>query len=150
MIVLRKVNRADCDLLFQWANDPECRKNSFSEDPIEYETHVRWFHKMLREFDCDLFVVEDEENPIGMLRLDYEQSCAIISYSVAREKRQKGYGKKILQLAEEYVKKNKERIDRMLGEVKEDNIGSQRAFEFLKYEKFKNQRCIEYRKILHM
>lgn len=146
MLELRKVNKEDCDLLFQWANDPDCRKNSFSGEMIDYNTHVKWFENKLKSKENDLFVAQENKTPVGMLRLDYHQKTAVISYSVAKEERKKGYGKQILQLAENYVQNNKDTIDELLGEVKKDNIISMHRFEQLGYIKIDKRYYIEYRK----
>lgn len=42
MVNLRKAEQSDMDLLFEWANDPAVRKNSFRSDPIPYADHVKW------------------------------------------------------------------------------------------------------------
>ena len=44
---LRKATIEDRDLLFQWANDPLVRKNSFSTAEIAYEEHVDWYNRVL-------------------------------------------------------------------------------------------------------
>lgn len=148
MLVLRKAKKEDCELLFEWANDIECRKNSFSEKKIDFEMHIKWLESKLKNISSDLFIVEEDGKPVGMLRLDYEQKSAIISYSVAKEERKKGYGKKILQLAERYVKKDKMDIKELIGKVKRDNLISMSKFEQLEYKKVEKINCVEYKKTL--
>ena len=41
-LYLRTADENDMDLLFQWANDPDVRKNSFHSEPISYETHKKY------------------------------------------------------------------------------------------------------------
>lgn len=146
MLRLRLATQEDCDLLFVWANDVECRKNSFSQKKIDYDTHVRWFRAHLQDEKSDLFLAVEDSVEIGMLRLDYEQNQALISYSVAAKERKKGYGKKILQLAEIYVKNDKEHIQILTGKVKNDNVISMHIFEELGYEKQECEDYIQYTK----
>ena len=46
-VKLRTVKKEDVDILYEWANDPITRKNSFSEERIEYITHVNWFNSCM-------------------------------------------------------------------------------------------------------
>jgi len=148
MLRLRLATQEDCDLLFEWANDVECRKNSFSQEKITYETHVRWFHARLQDMNSNLFLAVEDSTEVGMLRLDYDQNKAVISYSVAVKERKKGYGKEILQLAEKYVREHKENIQVLSGQVKRDNVISMHKFEELGYEKKECEQCVRYTKKL--
>jgi len=38
MVFLRKATLSDIDLLYEWANDPVVRENSFSTESISYDT----------------------------------------------------------------------------------------------------------------
>ena len=136
----------DCDLLFDWTNDVECRKNSFQQEKIEYDIHVQWLQNYLKNPNCNLFIVMDIDKEIGVLRLEYDENIAEISYSVASKERNKGYGKAILQLAEEYVKKEEKCILELMGKVKRENAISQRKFESLNFERKDRDNYIEYRK----
>jgi len=40
---LRKAERRDADLLFQWVNEDLVRQNSFSTKEILYSEHIRWY-----------------------------------------------------------------------------------------------------------
>lgn len=145
-IRLRPARISDMDLIFQWANDDECRKNSFHIEKIDYEDHVKWFQSKLNTKQCDMFIVCRGEMPIGQIRLDYEGKKAIISYSVAKEERRKGYGKIMLQLLEQEVKNQPTKIDTLEGLVKEQNIASQKKFEEMGYSKQKMENCYCYTK----
>ncbi len=48
-LLLRKVNPADVDLLYKWANDATVRQNAFHTEAIPYENHVKWFAKTLAD-----------------------------------------------------------------------------------------------------
>lgn len=149
MLNLKLATKEDCDLLFEWANDAECRRNSFSQEKILYENHIRWFQNRLQDTGCDLFIVVEDSREVGMLRLDYHENQAVISYSVARNERKKGYGKGILQLGENYVRAHKRNIERLIGEVKKENVTSMRRFEELGYEKEVCELCVKYTKRLY-
>ena len=49
-LYLRKADFKDCDVLFNWANDDEVRKNSFNQNKILYGDHIVWFNKVIYDF----------------------------------------------------------------------------------------------------
>lgn len=146
---LRLATQEDCDLLFELANDEECRKNSFSQEKIEYDTHTRWFRARLQDEKSDLFLAIEGMLEVGMLRLDYKENQAIISYAVAAQERQKGYSREILRLAEVYVREHRENIQTMIGKVKKENVTSMHKFEELGYEKQECGEFVKYIKFLY-
>ena len=46
---LRPAREDDCRLLWEWANDPETRKASFSSEEILWNDHAAWYAKKLSE-----------------------------------------------------------------------------------------------------
>lgn len=132
-LALRKVAKADAETLFRWRNDPDTRANSFQTDPISYEEHVEWLESTLRNPAQKIFILCEGDTLIGQVRLSMENDMATISYSIDAAYRAQGYGKVILQLAENHcVERGTTRILR--GYVKKKNIASQVIFETLGYE----------------
>lgn len=127
---LRKAQWEDMDMLFHWANDREVRENSFSMKPITYEEHVAWFKKKLGG-ESQIYILEQEDEGIGTLRLDFEGNEATISYSVAAEHRKKGYGTVLIRLAEENVSHG----TLMKAYVKKENEASNKIFQKLGYKR---------------
>lgn len=142
---LRKVTKEDAALLYEWANDEECRQNSFHSDHIKWEEHVEWLDKQLSDPSVYMFVLVNEGHDIGQIRLDRKEDCYVISYSIAKPYRLMGYGKQILMLAENYLYEIQK--DALLyAQVKKDNIASQLLFEGLGYGKNELEYCLEYKK----
>ena len=56
-IFLRQVDEKDCDLIYNWANDEYVRKNSFSNEKIIYEDHIKWFNKKIDEKNNYFFML---------------------------------------------------------------------------------------------
>lgn len=145
---LRKAEWKDVKTLFRWVNDSEARKNSFHSEPVNYEEHVEWFKKKYKDGNCRIYIFCDGKLEVGMLRLDFEGNEAVISYSIAKEFRNKGYGKKIIEAAEEeirqWMKSQKPYIETVSAKalVKKSNVASNRIFASLMYEK----KGIEYKK----
>lgn len=48
---IREAAAADAELLYQWANDPDTRRWSFSTGPIPWGGHVEWLDRVLTDPD---------------------------------------------------------------------------------------------------
>lgn len=147
-ITLKQASTYDCELLFNWANDDEVRKNSFNSDKILYEDHVKWFNSKLNSNECFIFILKQKDISIGQVRINIESKVAIISYSIDKKYRGKGLAVVILKLLEEKIKNKCIDINKLVGFVKFDNIASQKAFESLKYSKKIHSKFLEYKKYL--
>lgn len=133
-LYLRRANSEDCDLLFKWANDSLVRENSFSTDKISYAEHVQWFNKLMQRDDCVQYILMDDCIPVGQARITICDDAAEVGYSICSEKRNSGYGSKLLKLVVEAVHKELPEVTKIVGKVKPENIASQKAFLNAGYE----------------
>jgi RimJ/RimL family protein N-acetyltransferase len=121
---LRPAVPSDCLLIFEWANDPTTRKNSFAPDPISWATHCAWFERILSDPGRQLHVVSSSDVPIGQVRLE---PCGHretkISLSLAPEWRGRGLAVEVIRLATARAD-----ADLVHAYVKPDNDRSRRAF----------------------
>ena len=125
-INLRVVKKEDVDILFDWANDPVTRKNSFSEEPINYQTHVKWFNSCMENPYCIQFLLEIDDKVVGQARLNINNNDeALISYSIAPNYRCRGYAKILLYEVTKWCKVNMPSIKSIIADVKPDNLASQ-------------------------
>jgi len=144
-MILRPATIDDCDLYFQWANDPEVRANSFSSEPIQYDVHVNWFYRKL-DFKDQMWVLtksisntthfgdtgcecECDHIPIGQIRLQREQDHTEIHYSIAKEHRGKGNGRRMIQMALFEIK-----TWPVVAQVKQSNRASRVIFDKLDFQ----------------
>ncbi|MGH7931135.1 MAG: GNAT family N-acetyltransferase, partial [Candidatus Binatia bacterium] len=89
----------DASLLWQWANDPVTRSNSFNTERISWEVHRSWYEKKLTSPDCRLWIMELENLPVGQIRYDrIKADTAQISFSVAPFVRSRGLGTLLLEM----------------------------------------------------
>ncbi|CCQ59836.1 UDP-2,4-diacetamido-2,4,6-trideoxy-beta-L-altropyranose hydrolase [Crocosphaera watsonii] len=128
---LRPTNSEDCQLLWQWVNDPVVRKWAFSSNPISWENHCQWFALKLQDNNCYIFIALDKQDePIGQIRFDVDENNyqADIDVSIAPEKRGLGYGSLLIKTG---VKKifTFPSVSSVHAYIKEDNKASIRAFE---------------------
>lgn len=151
-IYLRKAEWKDVDLLFEWANDREVRINSFNTAPIEYEEHKRWFKNCLQDENVAIYICYFNTQPIGQVRLNCNNETAVISYSIAKKYRGRGFGKFIIKLIEDEVISMWPNVKVLFGSVKLNNIASQRIFEhngYRKKVKEESEKIIDYYKTIN-
>ena len=130
-LVLRNVKYFDCLTLFDWANNPYVRLNSFNKNKIKLEEHSVWLQGRLGSKNCNYYLLMDNGNNIGSIRFDIDKdSNALINYLVDPLYHGGGYGKKILKLGLEKVKRER-RINKFIGFVKHNNIASIKIFNNL-------------------
>jgi UDP-2,4-diacetamido-2,4,6-trideoxy-beta-L-altropyranose hydrolase len=133
---LRPVRQEDCKLLWDWANDPEVRACSFSSDFIPLDTHLQWFVKKLHDSNCYIFIALDsQDKPIGQVRFEVsDRDRAEIGISFDTEKRGKGYGSYLIDLAVKELFRRTS-IQAVHALIKPHNQVSIRAFEKALFKK---------------
>ncbi len=149
---LREAKWGDMEQLFLWANDKKVRENSFSTAPIPYGEHRDWYGKKLKEEGTQIYIFCDSHLEVGTLRLEFGTGGVEISYSIAPEYRGRGYGRELISLAEQEVRRwmGKNEGEGISGkvvikaQVKPGNQASKRIFKEAGYE----VHAIGYRKIL--
>jgi RimJ/RimL family protein N-acetyltransferase len=102
MLSFRPATENDADLFFAWANDREARNNSYNQEPIAYVDHVAWFNRKINSGNCRFYVFHDEDGkPVGQVRIEKtgNPGQALISVSVDKDHRGKGYSTEMLRLA---------------------------------------------------
>ncbi len=57
-LYLRKAVEEDRDLLYEWVNDSEVRKNAFQTEKIPYDTHVAWYAKAMKDKNILQYILE--------------------------------------------------------------------------------------------
>ncbi len=135
------------EMLYEWANDFECRKNAFSTEKISIEEHEKWFLEKVNSLKTDIFIACIDDEEVGQIRLDYGEEGAVIDYSIRKEQRGNGLGVKMLKLLEEELKIRGQHIE-LVGKVKFENILSQKVFEKQGYKKQECKNYIRYSKFL--
>ena len=126
---LRNVVPEDCRLLWEWANDPEVRKNAFNQDYIKYSTHNDWFNKKLNSHDSFIFIAVDrDDTPVGQVRFDSADESALVDISIDPKKRKLHYGKELLEKGIAMFF-NESAVESIYAYVKLGNTASRKIFE---------------------
>jgi RimJ/RimL family protein N-acetyltransferase len=133
-LILRKATLDDVGITFKWANDPEIRKFSFTQNEIKKNEHAEWFSNKINSSDCHYFILENCLcMPLGSVRLDVNEGVAVISYLIDSSYFGRGLGTQILHLIEQKIKIEKLPIFKLVGHVKNENLASVKIFKNLGY-----------------
>ena len=100
-LLFRKATSSDEDLLLNWANNPETRKNSFNPKAINPGEHQKWFKSKLDNPKVLMWILEELNTPVGLVRLEKEEDVAVLNYLIAPDERGKGLACKMLKISME-------------------------------------------------
>ena len=128
-ITLREVTELDRELIWQWANDEETRKASYSQAYISWDEHIRWFDSAQRKNNHRFYIaMNGSKKPVGQIRFSSDDKDTIVSFSVAPDSRRRGYGKEILVRAAKKLF-NETNIEQISAYVKSENMSSLKVFQ---------------------
>lgn len=133
---LRLAVKADMDILFEWANEPLVRKNSFSSEKICYEEHKKWFERLLENKNCRQYIYMYEGKETGQARVTVNENGenAEIGYSICAKMRGQGHGSRLLQLVYQQIQQDFPEVRKLVGKVKTENEASKKAFKKAGFE----------------
>lgn len=127
-LTIRRAKFQDAVPLWQLANDPTVRNNSFTHDPIPLDRHIEWYKGKLASPDCSIWVLELGGAIAAQVRYDrVEDDVAEIGFSVSPAFRRKGFGTKALASSFELACEELG-VSRARGIVHDSNLPSTRAF----------------------
>lgn len=127
-IKLRLANINDLSIYYEWANDPIVRSQAYNTSLIPYEEHKNWFEKKIVSTSSVMYIFEKDNTAFGQVRFDIRNdNTAIIDYSIAKDFRGKGLGRKMLELAIDSFKGCNNA--HLIAHIKHDNVASKKIFE---------------------
>lgn len=139
---LRKAERSDDRQLYEWKNDAECVQNSLTGRNVTWEEHQAWFFAVQQRSDVKIFILEADEGSLGQIRLNIENECGVISYSIAQEYRGRQLGKELLNLAENEARQMG--LKELRAMVQRYNLSSRKLFLQLGYEEILQENSMLY------
>ena len=146
-LVFKRANLKDVKIFFKWINDISVRKNSNIKRKIKFKHHYSWFKKKLKSAKSLFFILKSGNKLIGQIRLDQQKKGILISYSIDKNYRNRGYGliliKKLERIAKKYFK-NKT----LYAKVKKENIASNKIFTAINYKCYYKNNFFYYKKSL--
>lgn len=131
---LRKAVMSDSEKVFKLSNDLSVRSQSINKNMIEPDEHNRWFsEKISADNYIFLLAFDKEDNFIGQVRFQVENSSAVVSISIVHEFRGKGLSKKILKAAGSKVFLETPGITQLIAYILPGNEASIKAFKAIGY-----------------
>lgn len=128
-IRMRLVQRADCKMLWEWANEDVVRRMSFNQKSIPWEEHADWFEKKIHDESCYLYIaVLEDDTPIGQIRFDIQDNIARVDVSLGKEWRGRNYGSELIRYGIQKLLLDKPDI-MIQAHVKSENVASVHAFQ---------------------
>jgi len=99
ILSLRLAVASDVKLLFEWVNTPSSLKNKEkSSAPIEWSAHQNWFNKRLNNPNVRIWIVEQNKQAIGQVRVEYDNNKLLIDVFIDSLFRGNDYGLTALKL----------------------------------------------------
>lgn len=147
----REVTEGDQELLLEWANEKETRRQSFQMHRITIEEHNQWFQRVIRDSNIRILILCFGETPAGNIRFSIDGGCAELSYSVDCRYRGQGFGKELIKMAVAYADEHL-KVSSLQAKTKRDNLASQRILisnGFQLVEHLSGQEELTFLKSLH-
>ncbi len=138
-IIFKKVNNSRfSELIYEINNDPLTRKYSVNSKSFSFKKHKAWLKKTLKSKSKKIYLVIENKNVVGLIRLKVERNKNYLSWAVKKRFRGKNIGKKMLK---GYVQKNKKVF---FAKIKKNNIRSIKVCEYAGFKKFKENLKFKY------
>ncbi len=134
-IVIRIARVEDMITYFNWANDPEVRKNSVQTAEIALDDHKQWFYNKISSLDSELYYFELDNLPMGQVRFDLAGNVFRIGFSIDKNFRKRGLGKIILQKAMKTLLFEYNKPLSLEAIVKPENDSSVKIFQGLDFDR---------------
>lgn len=127
-IALRPATESDCEIMYEWRNDPETRKYFFNPRSIGFAEHKEWFLDILSHDDKTILIGEEAGASVGVIRLDFNKDWAYVSIYINPRLHNRGLGTKLLNAASAWTVKKYPNIHRLRAEIMTENTASIKAF----------------------
>jgi len=130
MILVRPAQKNDAQMLFEWRNDSLSRRMSLSSNFIGLGEHLKWFSKVLNNFNQLLLICENVDGtPVGMVRFDVRSDMSLVSINLASSWRGKGLGRLCLKVAINRFRNTYPSVNALYANILLNNLPSKMLFE---------------------
>lgn len=127
-ITWREVDETDCQILFDWRNDPDVYKYQRNTKPLLWHSHVCWFESRLKtKLTLPFLAYQFGSELVGYARIDEEGKGLFISIIISSSWRKKGIGQQVLSHFIKYME-NKFEATTFFAYIHKDNIASSIIF----------------------
>lgn len=128
---IRKAEINDAEYLFTLANDPVTRKNSFSSELIDWDSHIKWLEQKVNDSNSFIYIVTKDNKKIGTVKFEIKDEV-VIGVTVDPNHRGLGLGAFIIEKGcQKFWTLNEENI---IAYIKTSNKASKKIFERAKFK----------------
>jgi RimJ/RimL family protein N-acetyltransferase len=126
---LRRATFEDARDVFEWANDPVTRAQSFQSGDIPWPSHVEWMRGRLSAEDVGFYIGVDADTgaSVGMVRVEPRGGETVISLNVAPGFRGRGLAAPLIEEGVEAYRREHPPVD-IVAYIKPTNLLSIRSF----------------------
>jgi RimJ/RimL family protein N-acetyltransferase len=141
-VTLRVFTMADAALVYHWRFDKAAVQYSGSHDVASWDSHVEFCERIVKDKSKQravyMWIAERNDQPVGYVRLNATDTESIyrISIAVDPEMRGCGIGTRVIELCGDWCDHHRYQP---IATIREDNIGSIKAFESAGYKKDETQ-----------
>lgn len=128
VLALRLATAQDARLLFEGRNADSVRRWAFNSEPIDWDSHLRWFEQTLADEQRLLLIAHTAQGPIGVLRYDLRGEHAQVSVYLMQGQAGFGWGRALLDSGERYVRRHWPQVRVIEARVMADNEASLQLF----------------------
>lgn len=144
-VSIRRAIESDLKLTYEWANDKLTRENSFSPEPIPFETHKNWWKLKIDDENSIYLIAEVKGQPAGIIRFDKNRDNDNYTIGVNIASSYRGLG-----LSQEFLRKACSRFfdvrDASIeAYIKQENVPSIRSFEKVGFQLVKETEISGYK-----
>ena len=126
-VTIRNANMSDADIIYEWQSDPNTRKYFHDPNVPQYDKHIEWLEKTLAEPSSFFYIIENDNQAAGVVRLGYQDNTQnnyyLISIYIAPDYSQRGLGS----IALGYIDRLFDDCE-LHAEILEENIASKKLF----------------------
>ncbi len=127
-ISIRNATFSDIQDLYEWRNHLSIRNVSYNTDPIDFDTHQKWFNSVIDSPQIELLIGEFQNCRVGVVRFDITANVAEVSIYLVPGENGRGFGSRLLLAAETWAKNNIKGLTQFRAEVIKNNDSSHRLF----------------------
>ncbi len=121
---LRPATLEDAECLYAWRNDPQTRAASHNEEEIPFQAHLDWLKAGLGNPHRKLYIAEENSEPVGTVRADWQEGVFLLSWTIAPGARGRGIGKRMVSMLVQILNAP------VCAEIKVGNVASEKIALF--------------------